>query len=92
MNFAAEHEIIDKKLSVGLNGYYLKQTTDALVNGTSVAGTQEQVLGIGPGAVYSFSQTNHFFCNLYWETDAVNRPEGFRMTLRYVHKFECQSN
>ena len=87
MNFAAEHEIIDKKLRVGLNGYYLKQTTDALVNGTAVAGTQEQVLGIGPGAIYSFSQTNHVLCNLYWETDAVNRPEGFRMTLRYVHKF-----
>ncbi len=87
INFAAEHEVIEKKLRVGVNGYYLKQTTDAQANGVNVAGSREQVLGIGPGAILSFSQTRHVFCNLYWETDAENRPEGFKLNLRYVHKF-----
>ena len=87
INFAAEHEVIEKKLRVGVNGYYLKQTTDTQVNGFDVAGTQEQVLGIGPGAILSFSQTKHVFCNLYWETLAENRPEGFKLNLRYVQKF-----
>lgn len=87
INFAAEHEVIEKKLRVGVNGYYLKQTTDAQINGVDIAGTREQVLGIGPGAILSFSQTQHVFCNLYWETDAENRPEGFKLNLRYVHKF-----
>ncbi len=87
INFAAEHEVIPKKLRVGVNGYYLKQTSDAQVNGLNVAGSREQVLGIGPGAILSFSQTQHVFCNLYWETSARNRPEGFHLNLRYVHKF-----
>lgn len=87
INFAAEHEVIEKKLRVGVNGYYLKQTTDAQANGVDVAGSREQVLGIGPGAILSFSQTKHVFCNLYWETNAENRPEGFKLNLRYVHKF-----
>ena len=87
INFAAEHEVIEKKLRVGVNGYYLKQTTDAQVNGFDVAGSREQVLGIGPGAILSFSQTKHVFCNLYWETEAENRPEGFKLNMRYVQKF-----
>ena len=87
INFAAEHEIIAKKLRVGVNGYYLRQTTDAQLNGSSVAGSREQVLGIGPGAILSFSQTQHVFCNLYWESYTRNRPEGFHLNLRYVHKF-----
>ncbi len=87
INFAAEHEVIEKMLRVGINGYYLKQTTDAQVNGADVSGTREQVLGIGPGAILSFSQKQHVFCNLYWETEAENRAEGFRLNLRYVQKF-----
>ena len=87
INFAASHEVIEKMLRVGVNGYYLKQTTDAELNDTRVDGTREQVLGIGPGLLFSLSQTQHIFCNLYWETEAKNRPEGTRLNLRYVHKF-----
>ncbi len=87
INFAAEHEILEKMLRVGFNGYYLEQTTNAQIDGVEIPGTREQVLGVGPGAILSFSQTQHLFCNLYWETDAENRPEGFRLNLRYVHKF-----
>ncbi len=87
INFAAEHEVVPKMLRVGVNGYYVKQTSLAQMDGVDVAGSSEQVLGIGPGAILSFSQTSHVFCNLYWETDAENRPEGFKLNLRYVHRF-----
>ncbi len=86
-NFAMSYEVIEKKLRIGFNGYFLKQTTDSEVNGVSIPGSREQVLGIGPGLLYSFSETNHLFFNAYFETDVRNRPEGTQLTLRYVHKF-----
>lgn len=85
-NFAADYELIANKLRVGLNGYYLKQITDSKVNGSSVDG-KEQVLGLGPGAIWSFSQNDHIFANVYFETEAENRPEGSRFNIRYVHHF-----
>ena len=57
-----------KMLHAGVNGYYLKQTTDTQMDGNSVPGTKEQVLGIGPGFVFHFSQNSHFFVNVYFET------------------------
>ncbi|MCZ7592950.1 MAG: transporter [Kiritimatiellae bacterium] len=85
-NFAADYEVIANKLRVGLNGYYLKQITDSEANGSKVDG-KEQVLGLGPGAIWSFSQNDHLFANVYFETEAENRTEGQRVTLRYVHHF-----
>ncbi len=87
INFTASREILPKQLRVGVNGYWLKQTTDAKIDGVAVPDTREQVFGIGPGCLVSFSQEQHFFCNLYWESEARNRPEGFRVSFRYVHKF-----
>jgi hypothetical protein len=86
VNFAVSYEAIEKHLRVGINGYYLKQTTDSEINGARVPG-REQVLGIGPGFIYSFNPQNHVFFNTYIETDVHNRPEGTRLTLRYVKKF-----
>jgi anthranilate 1,2-dioxygenase (deaminating, decarboxylating) large subunit len=57
------------------------------VNGKEIDDSAEQVLGIGPGALYSFSQNDHIFCNLYFETLTENRPEGWRAVLRWVHHF-----
>jgi anthranilate 1,2-dioxygenase (deaminating, decarboxylating) large subunit len=85
-NFAMSYEVIEKHLRVGINGYWLKQTSDSSVNGNTIPG-REQVLGIGPGAIYSFNEKNHIFFNAYIETEARNRPEGTRLTLRYVKKF-----
>jgi len=85
-NFALSYEFIPKKLRAGLNGYYLKQVSDAELDGTEVSG-REQVLGIGPGLLWSFSQDNHLFFNAYFETSVKNRPEGERFVLRYVHHF-----
>jgi anthranilate 1,2-dioxygenase (deaminating, decarboxylating) large subunit len=85
-NFAASYELIPKKLRAGVNGYYLKQVTDSEVDGEEVSG-REQVLGIGPGAMYSFSQNDHLFFNAYFETSVKNRPEGDRFQVRWVHHF-----
>ncbi len=86
VNFAASYEVMPKQLRVGVNGYYLKQISDSKVNGAD-AGGREQVLGIGPGALYSFSQNDHLFFNAYFETSVKNRPEGDRFILRWVHHF-----
>jgi hypothetical protein len=87
LNFTSEYEVLPKHLRVGFNGYYLKQFTNAEVNGKDVANSREQVLGIGPGALFSFSQNDHLFFNAYFETQAENRPEGTRFTARWTHHF-----
>jgi anthranilate 1,2-dioxygenase (deaminating, decarboxylating) large subunit len=70
-----------------LNGYVLKQITDTKVDGKDISGTRERILGLGPGAVYHFSPNNHIFLNTYVETAGENRPEGYRLNLRWVHHF-----
>jgi len=87
LNFATAYEVIPKRLRIGLNGYYLKQISDTQMNGNDVPGTREKVLAIGPGAVYHHSQDLHFFLNLYFESNAENRPEGKRLNMRMVYHF-----
>ncbi len=86
-NFAVSYDLLAKRLRVGLNGYYLKQMTDSKYDGNDASGTREQVLGIGPGLLYSFSGDVHLFLNTYFETATKHRPEGTRINLRYVHHF-----
>lgn len=87
LNFASSYALIEKRLFAGVNGYYLKQITESQVNGDDMSDSEEQVLGIGPGALYSFSQNDHIFLNVYWETLTENRPEGWRAILRWTHHF-----
>jgi hypothetical protein len=85
-NFASSYEVEPKKLRVGVNGYYLKQISDSEMNGSSVSG-REQVLGIGPGALYSINGDTHLFFNAYFESHVRHRPKGSRYTFRMVHHF-----
>lgn len=85
INFNAAYALTDQ-LHAGINGYWLKQFTDTKVNGNAVSGRREQVFGIGPGAMYSFSRNNILYANLYFESGAENRAEGNRFVLRWVHK------
>lgn len=87
MNFASAYEVLEKKIRVGVNGYYLKQITNTEADGRDVSNSKEQVLAIGPGAVYHFSQNNHVFFNAYFETMVENRPKGYRFNLRWTHHF-----
>lgn len=86
MNFATEYALT-KELRIGLNGYYLQQTTDTLVNDIPVPGRKERVAAVGPGFMYSWGPEHTFFFNAYQEFGAENRPEGQRFTLRYVQHF-----
>jgi hypothetical protein len=86
-NYATEYEIIPKMLRAGINGYYLKQLTEAEQDGNKLSGTKEQVFAIGPGALFSFSQNDHLFFNAYFEMAAENRPQANRYNIRWVHHF-----
>jgi hypothetical protein len=86
-NFATEYEFIPKRFRAGFNGYYLQQITDTQADGHDVPDRREQVLGIGPGAVFHWTKDTHIFFNVYFETLAENRPEGQRLNLRFVHHF-----
>lgn len=85
-NFTAEYSL-RQGLSVGLNGYWLRQITDTRVNGADVAGRRERVWAIGPGLLYAFSPDTSMLVNLYAEQDARNRAQGTRAVLRLNHHF-----
>jgi hypothetical protein len=90
-NFATSYEVMPQKLRLGINGYFLEQTTRTRARvpdvGTIRLPEDESVFAIGPGALLSFSQDTHLFFNAYFETDSDWRPEGNRFVLRLVHHF-----
>jgi anthranilate 1,2-dioxygenase (deaminating, decarboxylating) large subunit len=85
-NFASSYELVPKMLRVGVNGYYLREITKTKHDGVEQP-FGDEVLGIGPGILFSFSKDTHLFFNAYFETDVHNRPQGNFFVLRLVHHF-----
>jgi hypothetical protein len=75
-NAAASIAVV-RAFRVGVAGYFLRQITDSRANDRAVAGSQEQVAGVGPGFVAS-SGALQFGMNAYSEFAAQNRPRGTR--------------
>jgi len=87
LNFATSFEVVKGRFHLGVNGYYLQQITDSRLNGTPIPDSRESVIGIGPGALYIFSNKDLLFFNSYFEVEARNRFEGARINFRWIHKF-----
>ena len=87
LNFATSVEVLNGRVHLGVNGYYLQQITDSRLNGSPIPDSKESVVGIGPGALYIFSNKDVLFFNTYFEVEARNRTEGVRLNFRWIHKF-----
>ena len=81
MNYAASYEAI-KDVRVGLNGYWLQQTTDHKSNGVDIPGSLERTVGLGGGIQIFFGRQTWFHFNANWETEVRNRARGFSVILR----------
>ena len=94
-NFAASYEILPfdtartaaLSLRLGVSGYYFKQFTENEVDGAKQSGSQEQVLGLGPGAMWIMSADNTFWLNSYFETAVRNRFASTIAQVRWVRTF-----
>ena len=75
------------RIEIGSGEDQVVLLVDKEIGQARIVSGREQVLGIGPGALWSFSQDSHLFFNMYFETSVKNRPEGERFILRYVHHF-----
>jgi anthranilate 1,2-dioxygenase (deaminating, decarboxylating) large subunit len=85
-NYSLEYELI-KNFWVAVNGYYLNQFTNSRFNHSPLPGRKERVFSIGPAALYSPNDDLYFFMNLYFESQARNRPQGVSFLLRSVVHF-----
>lgn len=83
-DYSATYKVTDN-LRLGLNGYYLKQTTDDKQNGQTVRdilgeevsdGVRGQVIAVGPALQFTFLK--YASAEIRWakEFDVENRPEG----------------
>ena len=86
-NYDLAYALFDHRLYAGFNGYYLKQFTPTKINDVAVSGLEEQVLGLGPGAVFNLNENAHFYLNLYFETAVENRSSGTRLNALFTYHF-----
>ena len=85
-NITAAYKASDE-LRLGANAYVFKQFEKTEVDGVDEDGSEEQVIGIGPGILYSFSKDTHLFLNAYFEMETESRQECERYNDRIVHHF-----
>jgi hypothetical protein len=84
-NFALAYEVAPR-FRLGLNGYFFKQVSDSLSNGMVVPGRREQVIALGPGALWTFGKEALWF-NVYAEFAVRNRFENDVFQVRWAHAF-----
>ena len=74
--------------TVGLGGYYLKQTNDDKLNGQKVGpnGNRGQVFAFGPAVKYDY-QGMSFIGTWDHETNAENRFEGNKFFFKFITAF-----
>jgi len=71
---------------IGVGGYGLWQLDDTRVDGHAVPGSRQQVIGVGPGLLWSDGHAT-VIANLYEEIEARNRPRGTSAVLRFLYPF-----
>ena len=73
--------------SLGLGGYYYKQTTDDEQNGHRfLNGFRGEAFAIGPQAKYDYKNMS-FTLKYLAETDVENRPEGDSLWFKFLYAF-----
>jgi hypothetical protein len=72
-----------KNIYIGANGYYLKQITDARVNGLRLPNSKEQIVAIGPGLVVHKNNGSTSSTDI----GADNMTEGNKLVLRVERVF-----
>lgn len=78
---------VNDVLTVGLNGYYLKQLTDDKVNATRIKDSREQSFAFGPGAMLDYGR-DKFYLTAQRESNVENRFEAdSSFTLRWLRLF-----
>ena len=86
-NFALAYETFPR-VHLGVSGYVLNQVENHKVNGKSLSGSKEKVIGVGPGIMWNYSNENKFTMNLYTETQVKNRSRNKAIAnLVWLHKF-----
>ncbi len=67
-------------------GYALWQLDDTRVDGRAVAKSRQQVIGVGPGLLWSNGHAT-VIANLFEEVEARNRPRGISAVLSVLYPF-----
>ena len=71
---------------IGVASYGLWQLDDTRVNGQAVPKSRQQVIGVGPGLLWSNGHAT-VIANIYDEIEARNRPRGTSAVLRLLYPF-----
>lgn len=78
---------VNDVLSVGINGYYLKQLSDDKVSGKRVDNSREQSFAYGPGAMLDYGR-DKFYLTAQRESNVENRFKAdSAFTLRWLRLF-----
>ncbi|WP_246237992.1 SphA family protein [Pseudomonas akapageensis] len=77
---------VTESIRVGVAGYALKQITDDKIDGVSQEDSREQVYGFGPGIMFKHAKTS-ILVNYYVESEAENRAEGDKLSIRIMTVF-----